>query len=74
MRLSATPGAWRNRHFGKPDIHFRVQGLTGDRIAVTIPRHYIGPEVRIMSTDEFMFDRFARDVASRCAYSPEPDR
>jgi hypothetical protein len=37
-------------------------------------RHYIGPEVRIMSTDEFMFDRFMRDIASRCTYSPEPDR
>jgi len=31
-------------------------------------------EVRIMSTDKFMFDRFMRDVASRAAYSPEPDR
>jgi hypothetical protein len=50
------------------------QTLIGDRIVVTLPRHYIGLEVRIMSTDKFMFDRFMRDVASRAAYSPEPDR
>jgi hypothetical protein len=31
-------------------------------------------EVCVMSTDEFMFDRFVRDIASRSAYSPEPDR
>ncbi len=51
-----------------------IQHLIGNRIAVTMRRHYIGPEVRIMSTDKFMFDRFMRDVASSTAYSPEPDR
>jgi len=39
-----------------------------------MPRYIADIEVLVMSTDESMFDRFARDVASRTAYSPEPDR
>jgi hypothetical protein len=74
MRLSAPPGVARNQNFVSLYIRAFVQGLSADRIAVTMARHYIGPEVRIMSTDEFMFDRFVRDIASRSAYSPEPDR